>query len=99
MRQIHLRKQSLVTVPTRSPGSAVRTRPYNSASIPYILAGISEIQIGAAPMFRLRAFLAFTALVLTLALATSQVDARPGFGGSFGSRGTRTFTPPPVTRT
>jgi len=50
-------------------------------------------------MIRLRAFLAFTALVLTLALGASQVDARPGFGGSFGSRGTRTFTPPPVTRT
>src|SRR6476659_2349378 len=50
-------------------------------------------------MFRFRAFLAFAALVVTLAVAASQVDARPGFGGSFGSRGTRTFTPPPATRT
>jgi predicted lipid-binding transport protein (Tim44 family) len=50
-------------------------------------------------MTRFRRALAFTAVVAMLVLAISQADARPGFGGSFGSRGTRTFTPPPVTRT
>lgn len=44
---------------------------------------------------------AFAALFMALAvvLASSPVDARPGGGGSFGSRGSRTFSAPPVTRT
>jgi predicted lipid-binding transport protein (Tim44 family) len=50
-------------------------------------------------MLRFKSVLAFMAVLATLTLAVSQVDARPGFGGSFGSRGTRTFSPPPVTRT
>jgi predicted lipid-binding transport protein (Tim44 family) len=50
-------------------------------------------------MSRFRAVLAFTAVAATLALALGQADARPGSGGSFGSRGMRTFAPPPVTRT
>ena len=50
-------------------------------------------------MFRLRAVSTFAAVLAILVLAAGQVDARPGFGGSFGSRGTRTFSPPPVTRT
>src|SRR6266568_553388 len=50
-------------------------------------------------MSRFRVVLALTALAAAVVLAASQADARPGFGGSFGSRGTRTFTPPPVTRT
>lgn len=43
----------------------------------------------------------FMALFMALAvvLASSPVDARPGGGGSFGSRGSRTFSAPPVTRT
>jgi predicted lipid-binding transport protein (Tim44 family) len=49
-------------------------------------------------MSRIRFALAF-AVIAALVLAFSQAEARPGFGGSFGSRGTRTFTPPPVTRT
>ncbi len=49
-------------------------------------------------MSRFRSVLAFTALGAALVLATV-ADARPGSGGSFGSRGTRTFTPPAATRT
>lgn len=43
-------------------------------------------------------FLAATA-ALILALAPGLADARAGFGGSFGSRGARTYMAPPVTRT
>ena len=50
-------------------------------------------------MSRFRVVLALTALAAAVVLAASQADARPGFGGSFGSRGMRTFSPPPVTRT
>lgn len=44
---------------------------------------------------------AFAALFMAFAvvLASSPVDARPSGGGSFGSRGGRTFSAPPVTRT
>ncbi|HVV43460.1 MAG TPA: TIM44-like domain-containing protein [Nitrobacter sp.] len=38
-------------------------------------------------------------LALPLMLAVSAADARAGGGGSFGSRGSRTFSAPPVTRT
>lgn len=37
--------------------------------------------------------------VLALALAPTLAQARAGFGGSFGSRGSRTWSAPPVTRT
>lgn len=52
---------------------------------------------------RLRAF-GILAVVLSLALPvmlalSSAADARAGRGFSFGSRGSRTFTPPPMTRT
>ncbi len=50
------------------------------------------------PAFRRSAF-AFAAVLVALTVAAGAADARPGFGGSFGSRGVRTFTPPPVTRT
>ncbi|HJZ30710.1 MAG TPA: Tim44 domain-containing protein [Hyphomicrobiaceae bacterium] len=47
--------------------------------------------------FRFGAALAF---LLALALTTADVaSARVGSGSSFGSRGTRTFTPPPTTNT
>jgi len=40
------------------------------------------------------------AVAMPLALAiSSSVDARPGSGGGFGSRGSRTFAAPPATRT
>ncbi len=39
----------------------------------------------------------FTVLVLLLALAPGLALARPGFGGSFGSRGARTYSAPPPT--
>ena len=48
-------------------------------------------------MFRLRTVVAVA--VAAMLLTVSQADARPGSGGSFGSRGMRTATPPPVTRT
>ncbi len=38
-------------------------------------------------------------LVLLLALAPPGADARPGLGGSIGSRGSRTYTAPPATAT
>lgn len=44
--------------------------------------------------------LAVAMIVLTaMALVATAADARIGGGGSFGSRGARTFAPPPVTRT
>jgi len=49
-------------------------------------------------MSRFRSVLAFAALAAALVI-TSAADARPGSGGSFGSRGTRTFTPPAATHT
>jgi predicted lipid-binding transport protein (Tim44 family) len=46
-----------------------------------------------------RPLLAFCALVAVLALAVSDADARAGRGGSFGSRGSQTFSAPPSTAT
>ena len=39
------------------------------------------------------------ALIATIAFQVSQADARIGGGGSFGSRGSRTFSAPPSTPT
>ena len=53
-------------------------------------------------MFRLasiRALVAVLAVFTALVLIASDADARAGQGGSFGSRGGRTYGPPPVTRT
>ena len=53
-------------------------------------------------MFRLasiRALVAVLAAFTALVLIASDADARAGQGGSFGSRGGRTYGPPPVTRT
>jgi predicted lipid-binding transport protein (Tim44 family) len=53
-------------------------------------------------MFRLasiRALVAVLAAFTALVLIASDADARAGQGGSFGSRGGRTYAPPPVTRT
>jgi predicted lipid-binding transport protein (Tim44 family) len=51
-------------------------------------------------MSRLRFFFGVTAVALVAALVlASAADARPGSGGSFGSRGTRTYTAPAPTRT
>ena len=49
--------------------------------------------------FTFRPLLAFCALVAVLALAVSDADARAGRGGSFGSRGSQTFSAPPSTAT
>ena len=49
--------------------------------------------------FAFRPLLAFCALVAVLALAVSDADARAGRGGSFGSRGSQTFSAPPSTAT
>jgi predicted lipid-binding transport protein (Tim44 family) len=48
---------------------------------------------------RFRPLLAVCALAATLALVVSNAEARPGGGGSFGSRGSRTFSAPPSTTT
>jgi predicted lipid-binding transport protein (Tim44 family) len=52
-------------------------------------------------MFRLRSrpLLALCALVAVLAFAMTDADARAGRGGSFGSRGSQTFSAPPSTAT
>src|SRR2546430_10541250 len=52
-------------------------------------------------MFRLRSrpLLALCALVAVLAFAVTDADARAGGGGSFGSRGSQTFSAPPSTTT
>jgi predicted lipid-binding transport protein (Tim44 family) len=49
--------------------------------------------------FAFRPLLAFCALVAVLALTVSDADARAGRGGSFGSRGSQTFSAPPSTAT
>jgi predicted lipid-binding transport protein (Tim44 family) len=48
---------------------------------------------------RFRPLLAVCALAAALALVVSNAEARPGGGGSFGSRGSRTFSSPPPTAT
>lgn len=53
---------------------------------------------------RMRAVIKTLAVVMALAMplalaVSSAVEARPGGGGGFGSRGSRTFTAPPTTRT
>jgi predicted lipid-binding transport protein (Tim44 family) len=51
-------------------------------------------------MLRIRAFFALLALACALSLAAVDIaDARIGGGSSFGSRGSRTFSAPPATRT
>jgi len=47
----------------------------------------------------LRGLAAFAAVVLMLALLASAADARAGGGFSMGSRGFRTYSAPPITRT
>ncbi|HET9904746.1 MAG TPA: TIM44-like domain-containing protein [Xanthobacteraceae bacterium] len=49
--------------------------------------------------FRVRPLLAIMGLLAALALTVGEADARMGGGKGFGSRGSRTFTPPPATRT
>jgi predicted lipid-binding transport protein (Tim44 family) len=51
------------------------------------------------PRFRSRALLALCAMATMLTLAVTDADARPGGGGSFGSRGSQTFSAPPSTGT
>ena len=52
-------------------------------------------------MFRsfLRKLVPMLAVVLALGMLAGTADARVGGGFSMGSRGARTFTPPPATRT
>lgn len=50
-------------------------------------------------MFRLRTVLALVALMAALTVIAADVQARVGGGSSGGSRGSRTFSAPPVTRT
>src|SRR5262245_66467421 len=49
--------------------------------------------------FRFRPLLALCALAAMLALTVADADARAGRGGSFGSRGSQTFSAPPSTNT
>jgi predicted lipid-binding transport protein (Tim44 family) len=51
------------------------------------------------PLFRSRPLLALCAVVAVLAFAVTDADARAGRGGSFGSRGSQTFSAPPSTTT
>lgn len=48
---------------------------------------------------RLRGPMAVVAILAAMALLAGDVEARVGGGKSFGSRGSRTFSPPPVTQT
>ena len=48
---------------------------------------------------RLRWILSAIAVMLTFVFLIAEADARAGRGGSFGSRGSRTFTPPAATQT
>jgi predicted lipid-binding transport protein (Tim44 family) len=47
----------------------------------------------------IRPLLAFVAVATALTMLVADADARAGRGGSFGSRGTHTYSPPPATRT
>jgi predicted lipid-binding transport protein (Tim44 family) len=49
--------------------------------------------------FRFRPLLALCAIAATLLVAVGDADARAGRGGSFGSRGSQTFSAPPSTAT
>src|SRR5215470_15379477 len=49
--------------------------------------------------FRFRPLLALCAMAAALVLVASDADARAGRGGSFGSRGSQTFSAPPSTAT
>src|SRR5690606_12056514 len=49
--------------------------------------------------FGLRPLLAVLGLIAALAFVASEADARVGGGRSFGSRGARTFSAPPMTQT
>src|SRR2546429_1017116 len=51
------------------------------------------------PRFRARSLLVLRALVAMLAFTVTNADARAGRGGSFGSRGSQTFSAPPSTAT
>src|ERR1700745_2176492 len=48
---------------------------------------------------RVRPLLALCAVAAVLAFAMTDADARAGRGGSFGSRGSQTFSAPPATAT
>jgi len=49
--------------------------------------------------FRFRPWIAVVALAIGMVFVAAEADARIGRGGSFGSRGARTFTPPAATQT
>ena len=51
------------------------------------------------PRFHARPLLALCAVAAVLAFAMTDADARAGRGGSFGSRGSQTFSAPPSTTT
>jgi predicted lipid-binding transport protein (Tim44 family) len=51
------------------------------------------------PRFRSRALMAICAMAAMLAFAVTDADARAGRGGSFGSRGSQTYSAPPSTAT
>ena len=67
--------------------------------LPICLAEPNDFLGGINVPFRLSPLLAFCALVAVLAVAVSDADARAGRGGSFGSRGSQTFSAPPSTAT
>jgi predicted lipid-binding transport protein (Tim44 family) len=49
--------------------------------------------------FRIRPLIALSAVAALLAFASTDADARAGRGGSFGSRGSQTYSAPPATAT
>src|SRR5438477_4974458 len=49
--------------------------------------------------FKFRPLLALVAFAAAMTLAVTDADARAGRGGSFGSRGSQTFSAPPSTAT
>src|ERR1700694_1012366 len=51
------------------------------------------------PRFRFRPWLPACAIAATMALLAGDADARAGRSGSFGSRGSQTFSAPPSTAT
>src|SRR5262249_5490270 len=82
-------------------GSATPCATSYNAAIGYQYLGGTKRSFSEDPMrsWRVRPLLALGAVAAVLAFAMTDADARAGRGGSFGSRGSQTFSAPPSTTT
>src|SRR5215831_8992154 len=82
-------------------GSATPCGTSYNAAMGYQYLGGTKRSFWEDPMLslRVRPLLALCAVAAVLAFAMTDADARAGRGGSFGSRGSQTFSAPPSTTT